>query len=46
MWMAGAVEIVTRPIADASHLIFLSLALITPFTGLWFMNRFLTLPIP
>lgn len=42
MWMAGAVEIVTRPVVDASHLIFLSLALITPFAGLWFMNRFLT----
>lgn len=42
MWMAGAVETVVRPVFDATHLIFLVLALSMPFTGLWFMNRFLT----
>lgn len=42
MWMAGAVEIVIRPILDPTHLIFLGLALVAPFAGLWFMNRFLT----
>ena len=42
MWMAGAVEVVIRPVLDQTHLIFLSLALLMPFAGLWFMNRFLT----
>ncbi|MBD2757005.1 hypothetical protein [Spirosoma validum] len=42
MWMAGAVETVVRPVLDSTHLIFLALALIIPFAGLWFMNRFLT----
>ena len=43
MWMAGAVEVVIRPVLDQTHLIFLLLALVMPFAGLWFMNRFLTL---
>ena len=43
MWMAGAVEVIIRPVLDQTHLIFLSLALLMPFAGLWFMNRFLTL---
>lgn len=42
MWMAGAVEIVIRPVLDSTHLIFLALAVVAPFAGLWFMNRFLT----
>ena len=42
MWMAGAVETVVRPALDSTHLIFLTLALVIPFAGLWFMNRFLT----
>lgn len=42
MWMAGAVETVVGPAVDSTHLIFLLLALLTPFAGLWFMNRFLT----
>ena len=42
MWMAGAVDTVVRPIVDQTHLIFLTLAFVTPFAGLWFMNRFLT----
>lgn len=42
MWMAGATELVIRPIVDTTHLVFLSLALVMPFAGLWFMNRFLT----
>ncbi|WP_080238038.1 hypothetical protein [Spirosoma rigui] len=42
MWMAGAVEIVIKPIIDPTHLLFLSLALVMPFAGLWLMNRFLT----
>ena len=42
MWMAGAVDIVVRPAIDSTHLIFGSLALLAPFTGLWVMNRFLT----
>ncbi|GAB3945384.1 hypothetical protein GCM10028805_14370 [Spirosoma harenae] len=42
MWMAGALETVIRPIIDQTHLIFLTLALLTPFAGIWFMNRFLT----
>ena len=42
MWMAGAVEVIIRPVLDQTHLIFLSLALLMPFAGLWFMNRFLT----
>lgn len=42
MWMAGAVETFVRPVLDSTHLIFLILALVTPFAGLWFMNRFLT----
>lgn len=42
MWMAGAVDMVVRPMVDATHLIFGALALLTPFAGLWFMNRFLT----
>ena len=42
MWMAGAVDTVVRPTFDQTHLIFLLLALATPFAGLWFMNRFLT----
>lgn len=43
MWMAGAVEVFVRPVIDQTHLIYLSLALLMPFAGLWFMNRFLTL---
>ena len=43
MWMAGAVDVVVRPVLDQTHLIFLSLALLMPFAGLWLMNRFLTL---
>ena len=43
MWMAGAVEVVVRPVLDRPHLIYLVLALVMPFAGLWFMNRFLTL---
>lgn len=42
MWMAGAVELVVRPVVDQTHLLFLSLALLMPVAGLWFMNRFLT----
>lgn len=42
MWMAGAVDLVVRPAIDRVHLIFLVLAFVTPFVGLWFMNRFLT----
>ncbi|MBN8822911.1 MULTISPECIES: hypothetical protein [unclassified Spirosoma] len=42
MWMAGATESFIQPVFDQTHLIFLALALLTPFTGLWFMNRFLT----
>ncbi|WP_020598519.1 hypothetical protein [Spirosoma panaciterrae] len=42
MWMAGATETFIQPVFDQTHLIFLVLALITPFAGLWFMNRFLT----
>ncbi|MVM33221.1 hypothetical protein GO755_24485 [Spirosoma sp. HMF4905] len=42
MWMAGAVDTVVRPAIDQMHLIFLALAFIAPFAGLWFMNRFLT----
>lgn len=42
MWMAGAVEVVVGPVLDQTHLIFLSLALLMPVAGLWFMNRFLT----
>ena len=43
MWMAGAVDVVVSPVLDQTHLLFLSLALLMPFAGLWFMNRFLTL---
>ena len=43
MWMAGAVEVFVRPVIDQTHLIYFSLALLMPFAGLWFMNRFLTL---
>ncbi|GAB3643919.1 hypothetical protein [Spirosoma arcticum] len=43
MWMAGAVEVFVRPVIDQTHLVFLTLALLMPFAGLWFMNRFLTL---
>ncbi|GAB3539372.1 hypothetical protein [Spirosoma fluminis] len=42
MWMAGALELVIGPVLDSTHLVFLGLALIMPFAGLWFMNRFLT----
>ncbi|GAB4021919.1 hypothetical protein [Spirosoma koreense] len=42
MWMAGAMETVIQPALDWTHLIFLTLALVTPIAGLWFMNRFLT----
>jgi hypothetical protein len=42
MWMAGAVDTIIHPALDATHLIFLFLALVTPFAGLWFMSRFLT----
>ena len=42
MWMAGAVEMIAQPAFDATHLVFLLLALIAPIAGLWFMNRFLT----
>ena len=42
IWMAGSIEIVIQPIVDQKHLIFLVLAVVTPFVGLWFMNRFLT----
>ncbi|MBC3785421.1 hypothetical protein [Spirosoma utsteinense] len=42
MWMAGAVEIVIKPVIDPTHLLFLGLSLFMPFAGLWFMNRFLT----
>ncbi|GAB4052393.1 hypothetical protein [Spirosoma litoris] len=42
MWMAGAVDMVVQPAIDQMHLIFLALAFVTPFSGLWFMNRFLT----
>lgn len=42
MWMAGAVDMVVQPAIDQIHLIFLALAFVTPFAGLWFMNRFLT----
>lgn len=42
MWMAGAIETVILPALDKTHLTFGALALLTPFAGLWFMNRFLT----
>ncbi|GAB3501063.1 hypothetical protein GCM10027341_27330 [Spirosoma knui] len=42
MWMAGALELVIGPMLDSTHLVFLGLALIMPFAGLWSMNRFLT----
>ncbi|MFD2572325.1 hypothetical protein ACFSUS_16915 [Spirosoma soli] len=42
MWMAGAVDTIVRPALDSTHLTFFLLALLTPFAGLWFMNRFLT----
>ncbi|AUD03043.1 hypothetical protein [Spirosoma pollinicola] len=42
MWMAGTVDSVAQPILDSTHLVFIALALIMPFGGLWFMNRFLT----
>ena len=43
MWMAGAMELIIRPVLDQTHLIYLLLALLMPVAGLWFMNRFLTL---
>ncbi|MFD2938119.1 hypothetical protein [Spirosoma flavum] len=42
MWMAATVDVFIQPILDSTHIIFGSLALLMPFAGLWFMNRFLT----
>jgi len=42
MWMAGTVDMLIKPVFDTTHLIYGSLALLMPFGGLWFMNRFLT----
>ncbi|AKD57833.1 hypothetical protein [Spirosoma radiotolerans] len=42
MWMAGTVDMLIRPILDTTHLIYGTLAVVMPFGGLWFMNRFLT----
>lgn len=41
MWMAGAVDMVIQSAYDARHLGLLALAVVTPFAGLWFMNRVL-----
>ncbi|GAB3798171.1 hypothetical protein GCM10028819_18660 [Spirosoma humi] len=42
MWMAGTVDMLIRPVFTTTHLIYGLLALLMPFGGLWFMNRFLT----
>ena len=42
MWMAGTVDMLIQPVLDKTHLIYGALALLMPFGGLWFMNRFLT----
>ncbi|GAB2522695.1 hypothetical protein [Spirosoma aerophilum] len=42
MWMAATVDIFIQPVLDSTHLVFALLALVIPFGGVWFMNRFLT----
>lgn len=40
-WMAGALEIVVKPVFDGPHAGLFVLAVAAPFVGLWVMNRFL-----
>ncbi len=42
MWMAGAVESVLLWTFDTEHLLFITLAILMPIGGIWFMSRFMT----